>query len=82
MRRPVIAISTIAIAISLFASAASAQLTKRYSAFFHAMLDAGVYLPPSAYEGWFVSTAHDDGAMHRIVEALPGAAAAAAQVRG
>ena len=50
-----------------------------YAAFFHAMLDAGVYLPPSAFEGWFLSAAHDDGAMNRIVEALPGAATTAAQ---
>ena len=59
---------------------AARQLTSRYSAFFHAMLDGGVYLPPSAYEGWFVSTAHDDRAMNRIMTALPSAAAAAARV--
>jgi glutamate-1-semialdehyde 2,1-aminomutase len=59
---------------------AARQLTSRYSAFFHAMLDGGVYLPPSAYEGWFVSTAHDDRAVDRIVTALPSAAAAAARV--
>ncbi len=59
---------------------ASAQVTPRYSAFFHSMLDSGVYLPPSAYEGWFVSTAHDEGALDRIFEALPAASAAAAQV--
>jgi glutamate-1-semialdehyde 2,1-aminomutase len=50
----------------------------RYSAFFHAMLDRGVYLPPSAYEAWFVSTAHDQGALDRIAAALPHAARAAA----
>src|SRR5918995_941883 len=43
-------------------AAAARQRTARYSAFFHAMLDAGVYLPPSAYEGWFCSTAHGDRA--------------------
>ncbi|GAA3718016.1 glutamate-1-semialdehyde 2,1-aminomutase [Microlunatus aurantiacus] len=57
---------------------ASGQSTTAYSAFFHAMLDQGVYLPPSAYEGWFLSSAHDDGAMDRIVTALPAAARAAA----
>ena len=31
------------------------------------MLDAGVYLPPSAFEAWFLSAAHDDGALDRIV---------------
>jgi glutamate-1-semialdehyde 2,1-aminomutase len=59
---------------------AARQLTGRYSAFFHAMLEGGVYLPPSAYEAWFVSTAHDDRAMDKIVAALPGAAKAAAGV--
>ncbi len=61
---------------------AAQQLTYRYSAFFHAMLDSGVYLPPSAFEGWFLSTAHDDGAMNRIVAALPAASAAAARAVG
>ena len=61
-------------------AAATMQRTERYSAFFHAMLDAGVYLPPSAYEGWFCSTAHDDRALDRVVQALPGAATAAARV--
>jgi glutamate-1-semialdehyde 2,1-aminomutase len=49
-----------------------------YAAFFHAMLDAGVYLPPSPYEAWFVSAAHDDDALDRIADALPVAARAAA----
>jgi glutamate-1-semialdehyde 2,1-aminomutase len=57
---------------------AATQSTQAYSAFFHAMLDAGVYLPPSAFECWFLSSAHDDAAMSRIVEALPAAARAAA----
>jgi glutamate-1-semialdehyde 2,1-aminomutase len=49
-----------------------------YAAFFHAMLDAGVYLPPSAYEAWFVSAAHDDRAVSAVLDALPAAARAAA----
>ena len=49
-----------------------------YAALFHAMLDAGVYLPPSAYEAWFVSAAHDDRAVQTVLDALPGAARAAA----
>jgi len=49
-----------------------------YAAFFHAMLDGGVYLPPSPYEAWFVSAAHDDVALARIAEVLPAAASAAA----
>ncbi|MDQ1295837.1 MAG: glutamate-semialdehyde -aminomutase [Actinomycetota bacterium] len=49
-----------------------------HRAFFHAMLRAGVYLPPSAYEAWFLSEAHDEAVLDRVVEALPRAAAAAA----
>ena len=55
-----------------------AQDTWRYPPFFHAMLDAGVSLPPSVYEAWFVTAAHDDAAVSRIVDALPAAAKAAA----
>jgi glutamate-1-semialdehyde 2,1-aminomutase len=52
----------------------------RYRAFFHAMLARGVYLPPSAYEAWFVSAAHDDAAIDRIAAALPHAAREAARL--
>ncbi len=61
-----------------YATAAS-QSTTAYAAFFHSMLDHGIYLPPSAFEGWFLSAAHDDGVMDRIVAALPAAARAAAE---
>ncbi len=54
------------------------QDTGAFARFFHAMLSAGVYLPPSAFECWFVSAAHDDAAVDRVLAALPGAAAAAA----
>jgi glutamate-1-semialdehyde 2,1-aminomutase len=50
----------------------------RYAPFFHALLDADVYAPPSGFEAWFVSAAHDDAAVERIVDALPAAARAAA----
>jgi glutamate-1-semialdehyde 2,1-aminomutase len=56
---------------------AQASATWRYKPFFHAMLDAGVYLPPSAFEAWFVNAAMDDGALARIADALPAAARAA-----
>ena len=55
-----------------------AQDAFRYPAFFHAMLDAGVSLPPSVFEAWFVSAALDDEATDRILNALPAAARAAA----
>lgn len=54
------------------------QDTAAFTRFFHAMLDAGVYLPPSAFEAWFVSTAHTESVLDRIAAALPGAAKAAA----
>ncbi len=57
---------------------AKAQDSWRYPPFFHAMLEAGVSLPPSVFEAWFLSAAHDDRALDRIVSALPGAAKAAA----
>lgn len=53
-----------------------------YGAFFHAMLDRGVHLPPSAYEAWFVSSSHDDRAVQHVLDALPAAARAAAAVPG
>ncbi|OIH92322.1 glutamate-1-semialdehyde 2,1-aminomutase [Curtobacterium sp. MCBA15_001] len=55
-----------------------AQETWRYAPFFHAMLDAGVTLPPSVFEAWFVTAAHDDRAVDRVLQALPAAARAAA----
>jgi glutamate-1-semialdehyde 2,1-aminomutase len=58
---------------------ARTQEAWRYAAFFHSMLDQGVYLPPSAYEAWFVSAAHDGTALDRLVAALPSAAKAAAR---
>jgi glutamate-1-semialdehyde 2,1-aminomutase len=54
------------------------QSTAAYAAFFHAMLDGGVYLPPSGYEAWFLSAAHEETAVSRIADALPAAARAAA----
>jgi glutamate-1-semialdehyde 2,1-aminomutase len=59
---------------------ATRQNVLQFKAFFHEMLRRGVYLPPSAYEAWFVSAAHDDGALERIADAVPHAARAAAQV--
>jgi glutamate-1-semialdehyde 2,1-aminomutase len=59
---------------------ARTQNTEAFTAFFHSMLDQGVYLPPSAYEAWFLSAAHDDEALGRIADALPAAAKAAAAV--
>ena len=62
-------------------AAARASETWRFPAFFHSLLDAGVYAPPSAFEAWFVSAALEDEAFERIADALPAAARAAAQAR-
>ena len=59
-------------------ASAQSQDTGAFRAFFHAMLDAGVALPPSAYEAWFLSATHDDRVLDRVVSALPLAAEAAA----
>ena len=61
---------------------AKTQNAAAFKAFFHAMLSRGVYLPPSAFESWFVSTALDDDALEQIGAALPAAAAAAAAAGG
>ena len=58
---------------------AKAQDTEAFTRFFHAMLEGGVYLPPSAFEAWFVSTAHTDQVLDRIAAVLPAAAKAAAR---
>jgi glutamate-1-semialdehyde 2,1-aminomutase len=52
---------------------ATASDTKRYAAFFHAMLRCGVYLAPSQFEAAFVSTAHTEQDIDRTI----GVAAAA-----
>jgi glutamate-1-semialdehyde 2,1-aminomutase len=58
---------------------AKAQDVAAFKAFFHAMLSRGVYLPPSAFESWFVSRALTDEALEHIAAALPHAARAAAE---
>lgn len=58
---------------------AKAQNAGQFTAFFHAMLANGVHLPPSPFEAWFVSAAHDDTALDRIGTALHLAARAAAE---
>jgi glutamate-1-semialdehyde 2,1-aminomutase len=50
--------------------------TAAYAKFFGAMLDRGVMLPPSAFETWFVSTAHDNAAIEQTIAAAREAFAA------
>ena len=47
---------------------------ERYAKFFHAMLDQGIYLPPSGYEAWFLSTAHGADELGRTLQAAARAA--------
>ncbi len=42
---------------------------ERWNGFFASMLEQGILLPPSPYEAWFLSTAHDDAIVDRIVDA-------------
>ncbi|HKX25709.1 MAG TPA: aminotransferase class III-fold pyridoxal phosphate-dependent enzyme, partial [Actinomycetota bacterium] len=47
---------------------------RTFGRFFHAMLDRGVYLPPSGYEAWFPGTAHGEVEVDRTVTAAREAA--------
>lgn len=58
---------------------AKTQDTAVFGRFFHAMLDNGVWLPPSAYEAWFVSAVHNDDDLATIEQAAYESARIAAQ---
>ena len=45
----------------------------RWTRFFHGMLERGVLLPPSPYEAWFLSTAHDAAAIRELLDAADAA---------
>ena len=51
-----------------FASSASSN-TQTFNKFFHAMLEQGIYLPPSAFETWFVSHAVSENDIDKTIEA-------------
>ncbi len=59
------------------AASARACDTKRFGRYFHAMLDAGIYLPPSQFEAAFVSLAHSDEDIETTLAAAPAAFGAA-----
>jgi glutamate-1-semialdehyde 2,1-aminomutase len=44
--------------------------TQKYAAFFHHLLENGVYFPPSQFEAAFLSAAHDADAVSRTVAAI------------
>jgi len=48
----------------------TADETARFAALFHAMLDRGIYLPPSAYEACFLSLAHRSAELTQLAQAL------------
>ena len=54
-----------------FEQAAACDI-ERFKRFFHGMLEAGVYLAPSAFEAGFVSNAHGDGEIQKTIEAARG----------
>jgi glutamate-1-semialdehyde 2,1-aminomutase len=54
--------------VSRFADVSACDLP-RFQRFFHAMLERGVYLAPSAFEAGFVSSAHDDDAIQETLDA-------------
>ncbi|HYD21049.1 MAG TPA: glutamate-1-semialdehyde 2,1-aminomutase [Flavipsychrobacter sp.] len=54
--------------VTEFTSAASAN-NARFNNYFHAMLAAGIYLPPSAFETWFISNALSTADIDKTVEA-------------
>jgi glutamate-1-semialdehyde 2,1-aminomutase len=60
---------------------ATACDTKRFAAFFHAMLGNGIYLPPSQFEAWFVSLAHTEEAINKTIDAADAAFKSVAESR-
>ena len=52
---------------------ASATDREAFGAFFHGMIDNSVYLPPSQFEAWFVSTAHTDADIESTLESVKNA---------
>jgi glutamate-1-semialdehyde 2,1-aminomutase len=52
---------------------------KRYAAFFHALLESGVYFPPSQFESAFLSMAHGEAELDQTLAAARSAFAAAAK---
>jgi glutamate-1-semialdehyde 2,1-aminomutase len=55
-----------------YAQVAGADV-ERFRRFFHRMLDAGIYLAPSAFEAGFVSSAHGEAEIEQTLAAAAGA---------
>jgi glutamate-1-semialdehyde 2,1-aminomutase len=79
LRRPGVAVARVGSLLTLFFRAAPpcdfAQAKESdqaaFARFFGTLRSGGVLLPPSQFEAWFVSAAHDDEAIARTLEALP-----------
>jgi glutamate-1-semialdehyde 2,1-aminomutase len=52
---------------------ASSSDTERFAVYFRAMLDQGIYLPPSQFEAFFISAAHTSEDIDKAIEANFGA---------
>jgi glutamate-1-semialdehyde 2,1-aminomutase len=55
--------------VSDFATAAAAD-TARFKTFFHSLLGQGIYLPPSAFESWFLNNALTKRDLDETIEAV------------
>ncbi|HWP41093.1 MAG TPA: glutamate-1-semialdehyde 2,1-aminomutase, partial [Tepidisphaeraceae bacterium] len=64
--------------VSNFSNAVACD-RQRFKTFFHAMLDHGVYLPPSQFEAWFVSLAHTEELIQQTIQAADKSFEAAAK---
>jgi glutamate-1-semialdehyde 2,1-aminomutase len=54
--------------VNNFADASASDIS-RFNTYFHAMLEAGIYLPPSGYESWFLSNALSYDDLNATIEA-------------
>jgi glutamate-1-semialdehyde 2,1-aminomutase len=50
-------------------NAAKTSDTSVFGRFFHAMLEQGIYLPPSQFEAAFISLAHSEDDIDKTIEA-------------
>ena len=79
LRRPGVSVNRVGSLLTLFFrdrapvdfAEARESDTELFARFFNSLRDRGVLLPPSQYEAWFLSAAHDDEAISTTLEALP-----------
>ena len=79
LRRPGVAVARVGSLLTVFFRGATPRDfaeakqsdTGAFARFFGALRSGGVLLPPSQFEAWFVSAAHDDEAIAHTLEAMP-----------